>query len=77
MKTVVDYMEEWFTKGACDGFCVMPPYIPGAHDDFSNLVIPELQRRGLFRTEYERYCSARATSYSRRQRAPMRERRTV
>ena len=31
----------------------MPPYIPGAHDDFCNLVIPELQRRGLFREEYE------------------------
>ena len=52
-KRVADYMEEWFTKDACDGFCVMPPYIPGAHDDFCNLVIPELQRRGLFRTEYE------------------------
>ena len=51
--TVADYMEEWFTNGACDGFCIMPPYIPGAHDDFCNLVIPELQRRGLFRTEYE------------------------
>ena len=31
----------------------MPPYIPGAHDDFCELVVPELQRRGLFRTEYE------------------------
>ena len=50
---VADIMEEWFKAGACDGFCVMPPYIPGAHDDFCNLVIPELQRRGLFRTEYE------------------------
>jgi N-acetyl-S-(2-succino)cysteine monooxygenase len=52
-KRIADYMEEWFVKGACDGFCVLPPYIPGAHDDFCNLVIPELQRRGLFRTEYE------------------------
>ncbi|MCC6775578.1 MAG: LLM class flavin-dependent oxidoreductase [Hyphomicrobiales bacterium] len=50
---VADYMEEWFVKGACDGFNVMPPYIPGALDDFCNLVVPELQRRGLFRTEYE------------------------
>ena len=40
-------------KGACDGFCVMPPYIPGSHDDFCNMVVPELQRRGLFRKEYE------------------------
>ena len=52
-KKVADYMEEWFKAGACDGFCVMPPYIPGSHDDFCNLVVPELQRRGLFRTEYE------------------------
>ncbi|GAA1224669.1 LLM class flavin-dependent oxidoreductase [Pseudonocardia alaniniphila] len=50
---VVDYMEEWFLKGACDGFTIMPPYIPGALDDFCELVVPELQRRGLFRTEYE------------------------
>jgi hypothetical protein len=50
---VVDYMQEWFEKGACDGFCVMPPYIPGAHDDFCNMVVPELQRRGLFRKDYE------------------------
>jgi alkanesulfonate monooxygenase len=52
-KQVADYMEEWFVKGACDGFNVMPPYIPGSLDDFCELVIPELQRRGLFRTEYE------------------------
>lgn len=52
-KRIADYMEEWFRKGACDGFCVLPPYIPGQHDDFCNYVIPELQRRGLFRTEYE------------------------
>ena len=31
----------------------MPPYIPGSHDDFCELVVPELQRRNLFRTEYE------------------------
>lgn len=52
-KKVADYMQEWFEAGACDGFCVMPPYIPGSHDDFCNMVIPELQKRGLFRTEYE------------------------
>jgi alkanesulfonate monooxygenase len=50
---VVDYMEEWFQARACDGFTVMPPYIPGALDDFCELVIPELQKRGRFRTEYE------------------------
>lgn len=52
-KKIADYMQSWFDGGACDGFCVMPPYIPGQHDDFVNMVIPELQKRGLFRTEYE------------------------
>jgi alkanesulfonate monooxygenase len=52
-KHVADYMEDWFVRGACDGFTVMPPYIPGALDDFCEMVIPELHRRGLFRTEYE------------------------
>ena len=50
---VADYMEEWVSAGACDGFTVMPPYIPGALDDFCEMVIPELQRRGVFRTDYE------------------------
>ena len=52
-KKVADYMEEWFAAQACDGFCVMPPYMPGQHDDFCTMVIPELQKRGIFRTEYE------------------------
>lgn len=50
---VADYMQDWFEREACDGFNIMPPYIPGALDDFCELVIPELQKRGLFRTEYE------------------------
>lgn len=50
---VVDAMEEWFTGGAADGFNVMPPTLPGGLDDFVELVIPELQKRGLFRTKYE------------------------
>jgi alkanesulfonate monooxygenase len=50
---IADVMEEWFMKEACDGFNVMPPYLPGALDEFVTLIIPELQRRGLFRTEYE------------------------
>jgi N-acetyl-S-(2-succino)cysteine monooxygenase len=49
---VADVLEEWFTTGAADGFNILPPYTPGAFDDFVDLVIPELQRRGLFRTEY-------------------------
>jgi hypothetical protein len=51
--TIADMMEEWFRKGGCDGFNIMPPFLPGALDDFVEMVIPELQRRGLFRTEYE------------------------
>ncbi|MFL5039786.1 MAG: LLM class flavin-dependent oxidoreductase [Xanthobacteraceae bacterium] len=50
---IADLMEEWFVNEACDGFNIMPPYLPGALDDVVELVIPELQRRGLFRTEYE------------------------
>jgi len=50
---VADYMEEWFEGNACDGFTIMPPYIPGALDDFCELVMPILKDRGLFRTAYE------------------------
>ena len=46
-------MEEWFTKGACDGFNVLPAYFPGGLNDFVDLVVPELQQRGLYRTAYE------------------------
>jgi alkanesulfonate monooxygenase SsuD/methylene tetrahydromethanopterin reductase-like flavin-dependent oxidoreductase (luciferase family) len=52
-QTIADIMEEWFRKEGCDGFNIMPPFLPGGLDDFVDLVIPELQRRGLFRTEYE------------------------
>ncbi len=50
---VADHMEDWFRNDGCDGFNIMPPYLPGGLDDFVALVIPELRRRGLFRTEYE------------------------
>lgn len=50
---IADELEAWFGGGACDGFNVMPAWFPGELDDFVDLVIPELQRRGLFRTEYE------------------------
>ncbi len=46
-------MEERFLNEGADGFNVMPPYLPGGLTDFIELVIPELRRRGLFRTEYE------------------------
>jgi alkanesulfonate monooxygenase SsuD/methylene tetrahydromethanopterin reductase-like flavin-dependent oxidoreductase (luciferase family) len=52
-KTIADQMEEWLFTDACDGFNVMFPYVPGGLDDFVDTVVPELQRRGLFRTEYE------------------------
>ena len=50
---VADRLEEWFKEGAADGFNVQPPWLPGGLEDFVDLVVPELQRRGLFRTEYE------------------------
>jgi alkanesulfonate monooxygenase len=49
---IADQMEEWLTTGAADGFIIQASYLPGGFEDFINLVIPELQRRGLFRTEY-------------------------
>ncbi len=52
-KRIADTLEEWFTTGAADGFNFLAPTLPGSLNDFVELVIPELQRRGLFRTEYE------------------------
>ena len=52
-KQVADQMTEWFEDGAADGFNVMAPYLPGGLDDFVELVVPEMQRRGLFKTQYE------------------------
>lgn len=50
---IADQLEEWFINEGADGFNIMPPYLPGGLDEFVDLVIPELQRRELFRTEYE------------------------
>ena len=52
-KMIADEMEEWLGTGGSDGFTIMFPYLPGGLEDFCNLVVPELQRRGLFRHEYE------------------------
>ena len=52
-QTIADQMEEWLMTNASDGFNIMFPYLPGGLDDFVDRVVPELQRRGLFRTEYE------------------------
>lgn len=50
---IVDTLQEWFENEGADGFNILPPWLPTALDDFVELVIPELQRRGLFRTAYE------------------------
>ena len=51
--SIADQMEEWLMTQASDGFNVMCPYLPAGLDDFVNQVVPELQRRGIFRTRYE------------------------
>lgn len=50
---VVDQLQEWFENEAADGFNVLPPSTPTGLNDFVEFIVPELQRRGLFRTEYE------------------------
>jgi FMN-dependent oxidoreductase (nitrilotriacetate monooxygenase family) len=52
-KMIADQMEEWLYGDACDGFNIMFPWVPGGLDEFVDRVVPELQRRGLFRREYE------------------------
>ncbi|MDB5802118.1 MAG: nitrilotriacetate monooxygenase [Rhodocyclales bacterium] len=52
-ETIADQIQTWFENEAADGFNVMPPILPESLDTFVELVVPELQRRGLFRTEYE------------------------
>jgi N-acetyl-S-(2-succino)cysteine monooxygenase len=49
---IADTLEEWFDAGAADGFNILPPYFPGAFAEFVDRVVPELQRRGLFRRDY-------------------------
>jgi FMN-dependent oxidoreductase (nitrilotriacetate monooxygenase family) len=51
--TIADTMQEWLESEASDGFNVMFPYLPEGLDDFVERVVPELQRRGIFRREYE------------------------
>lgn len=52
-KTVADVMQEWFEQEAADGFNLLSPSLPNGLTDFAELVVPELQARGLFRTAYE------------------------
>ena len=49
---VADQLETWFTGGACDGFVLAATHLPGAYQDFVDLVAPELQSRGLAQEEY-------------------------
>tara|TARA_R110002110_G_scaffold415612_2_gene651774 strand:- start:227468 stop:228796 length:1329 start_codon:yes stop_codon:yes gene_type:complete len=51
-ETIADEMEEWIEKNACDGFTIMFPFLPEGLDLFVDRVVPEIQRRGLFRREY-------------------------
>jgi FMN-dependent oxidoreductase (nitrilotriacetate monooxygenase family) len=53
VKTIADEMEEWLMTEASDGFTIMFPYLPEGLEDFCDKVVPELQRRGIFRREYE------------------------
>jgi len=50
---VAGQIEDWFQRGVVDGFNLIPPLNPGFLEDFVDLVVPELQRKGIFRTEYE------------------------
>jgi N-acetyl-S-(2-succino)cysteine monooxygenase len=53
VEQLVDHMRHWVDAGGCDGFNIMPAYFPDELDLFVDHAVPELQRRGLFRTEYE------------------------
>lgn len=50
---IADQMEEWFVGEACDGFVIAATHVPGAYEDVVRMVVPELQRRGLFRDSYD------------------------
>jgi len=52
-QTIADQMQQWLEERGSDGFNVMFPYLPQGLDEFVDRVVPELQRRGIFRTEYE------------------------
>ncbi len=52
-EAIADEMERWWRNEGADGFNLMPPSLPGGIDDFVNHVVPVLQRRGLFRRDYE------------------------
>lgn len=49
---IADRLEQWFVERACDGFVLSATHVPGAYEDFVRFVVPELQRRGLFRKDF-------------------------
>lgn len=49
---VADQMQEWFSSGGCDGFVLAATHLPGAFEEFTRMVVPVLQERGVFRSEY-------------------------
>jgi hypothetical protein len=51
-KEICDQLEQWLVERACDGFVVSATHVPGAYEDFVRFVVPELQRRGLFRRDF-------------------------
>ena len=51
-KDVADGLEEWWSTRACDGFVIAAAHVPGSYEEFSTLVVPELQRRGIFHKDY-------------------------
>lgn len=51
--SIADTMQNWFEQNACDGFNIMFPYLPEGLEDFVDRIVPELQRRGIYRTRYE------------------------
>jgi FMN-dependent oxidoreductase (nitrilotriacetate monooxygenase family) len=51
-KEIADRLEQWFVERACDGFVVSATHVPGAYEDFVRFVVPELQRRGVFRKDF-------------------------
>jgi N-acetyl-S-(2-succino)cysteine monooxygenase len=53
VRGIADTLEQWFVERAADGFNILPAWFPGGFSEFVDRVVPELQRRGLFRHEYE------------------------
>jgi FMN-dependent oxidoreductase (nitrilotriacetate monooxygenase family) len=51
-REVADQLEAWFAAPACDGFVLSATHVPGSYEDFVRFVVPELQRRGLFRKDF-------------------------